>query len=302
MASVTWEVARSGARVLGACFRAVIIPFAAGSFGCASSPPPEAAAAARPAPASTLSSVGTDPRGMEALGPMPAAVPPPPGGPFAPRWTAALPVDDLTSLDAIRAALDEPLHPNGEALSLQRTTSTGDTERVAITSCRQYRAARADGFSAGNTFELSQESFFKARCVPLEFLARARPANQSYVSTLRLDNSPLALLPAAMNFDIASPTDEQIALIASGARLDTYSPELVVKTSSEISLELEEPLAQYMDSIDLVAWGDYDHDGLEDVLFFQSTHALQGSYRGYWHVVATRKGPREPLTVLATMR
>jgi hypothetical protein len=239
---------------------------------------------------------------MATIGPAPAAAPPPPGGPFVPRWTAALPVDDLTSLDMIRAALDEPLHPNGEALSLQRATSTGDTERVPVTSCRQYRAARADGFSAGNTFELSQESFFMARCVPLEFLARAHPANQSYVSGLRLDHRPLALLPAAMNFDIASPTDEQVALIASGARLDSYSPERVVKASSAISLALEQPLAQYMDSIDLVAWGDYDHDDVEDVLFFQSTYALQGSYRGYWHVVATRKGPTEPLTVLATLR
>jgi len=40
--------------------------------------------------------------------------------------------------------------------------------------------------------------------------------------------------------------------------------------------------------IDLLAWGNVDHDGIEDVLFFLSHYATGGTFRFYHHAVLTR--------------
>lgn len=210
------------------------------------------------------------------------------------RWT-----DQLTLADeeAIPAAMTAKITPNDELLELSRSekTPSGRPEKVKVDDCKAYLAAIADGYEPATTFDISQESFFKARCTPLVFLQQSWRAKQSWVSDLRLDEDPLGLLPASMNIDMEGPSDEDKARIARGERLGTYSPGFKVKSKGAHGAVLVNPEVQMEMTVDIVAWGDLDHDGIEDVLLFRTFHSLEGSLRGYTHVVLTRKGPGAPL-------
>jgi hypothetical protein len=50
--------------------------------------------------------------------------------------------------------------------------------------------------------------------------------------------------------------------------------------------------------VDLLAWGDFDHDGIEDVLLFLSRYATGGTFRFYHHVALTRLDEEAKLTMV----
>jgi hypothetical protein len=213
------------------------------------------------------------------------------------RWAASLKLNDVA---AIAAARSEKKKTNGEALSLTRGEGAA-AQKVSVEDCAQYQKAVEEGFEPQTTFDISQESFFKARCTPLRFLTEARPSAESWVKDLRLDKDPLALLPASMNLDMEGPSDDQKAAIGAGARLNTYSPKLVVKRKAADAVVFLAPESKVESTVDVVAFGDLDHDGIEDVLLFQTLHSLEGSLRSYHHLVATRKGADQPLVILRSL-
>jgi hypothetical protein len=210
------------------------------------------------------------------------------------RWTDQL---ALASEEAIPAAMTAKIVPNDELLELSRTekTAAGKPEKVRVEDCKAYLAAIADAYEPATTFDATQESFFKARCTPLVFLQQSWRAKQSWVNDLRLDEDPLGLLPASMNIAMEEPSDEEKARIARGERLGAYAPGLKVKSKGALGAVLVDPEGQLEVTVDIIAWGDLDHDGIEDVLLFRTFHSLEGSLRGYTHVVLTRKGPGAPL-------
>jgi hypothetical protein len=210
------------------------------------------------------------------------------------RWSPKLGLADVA---AIPAALTAKLRPNGEALTLTSTDKTppGRPEKISVEDCKQYLAAIEEKYAPVSTFDITQESFFKDRCTPLRFLQIARPSRTSHVGAIRLDKDPLAVLPASMNIEMEGPSDEQKAAIAKGQPLGAYSPALKVTRKDATSVVFVDPEAHVESRVDIIAWGDFDHDGLEDLLLFQSTHSLEGSFRAYTLVVVTRKGANEPL-------
>jgi len=213
---------------------------------------------------------------------------PPADARLPPHWTARV---KLKSVADVAAARSEDVLKGGDSLSLGHYP---ETDKRSARTCLEYDAAVADGFSADTTPDIAQESFFKARCYPLRFLAGAWPSATTWVSALRLDKDPLAVLPATMNIAMEGPSDAEKEAFARGQRLKAFSPDLVVTASSPVSVTFGHPKT-FTSTVDVMAYGDVDHDGVEDVLLFQSMHSLEGSFRGFRAFVATRKGPSEPL-------
>ena len=54
----------------------------------------------------------------------------------------------------------------------------------------------------------------------------------------------------------------------------------------------------YRVGFDVLAWGDFDGDGIDDVLLFRWNRALGGTLAYYSHVVLTKKSPSARLTVV----
>ena len=76
---------------------------------------------------------------------------------------------------------------------------------------------------------------------------------------------------------------------------------VVVQKSGENSITLvqngeEGPEMQY--HVTHLGWGDFNHDGTEDLLFFYCAYSLQGTMRFYHNVILTRFGPKDPLHVV----
>ena len=207
-------------------------------------------------------------------------------GKYRVRWSEGV---KLKSTADIAAALDEDVLAKGQSLDLVH-----NEDKRTVRTCGDYSKATADGFAPENNPGIAAESFFKARCIPLLFLREARPSATSWVSDLRLDRNALRTLPASMNLSMESLSDQEKEAIAGGQRLAAFDPRLVVVKASATSVTFDDPKV-LTSTVQIVAWGDLDHDGVEDVLLFQSLHSLEGSFRAFSHWVATRKGPKEPL-------
>jgi hypothetical protein len=172
-----------------------------------------------------------------------------------------------------------------------------------VSTCTQYLRAIDDGYQPQDTFDASQESFFKSRCAPLWFLRASQPSRESHVKDLRLDGpAPLSKLPGKLNLFVASPTEEEEAAMARGESLAALNPKAKVTRKDAISLVFVDLEGQFETTIDMIAWGDFDRDGLEDVLLFQTGHSLEGSFRSYGHRIVTRKAAGAPLVVLHDLR
>jgi hypothetical protein len=215
------------------------------------------------------------------------------------RWTKVL---SLASLAALPAAFGEAVLRDGDALELRPDEGPNEgSDRRTVRTCAEYLPSIAAGFVPQTTFGISQGSFFLERCNALAFLRDAWGSDESFVAGLRLDRDPLRTLPATMNTAMEAPSDEEKAVMAKGQRLGAFDRDLVVMASSATSVTLEH---RGTDStrVDIVAWGDLDHDGIEDVLLVQAHASLQGSFRMYRAFVATRTSPTEPLRVVRELR
>lgn len=272
-------------------------------------PPPSTSVAAAPAPSaaqtpapSSAQAAAPDPLPSTAAASRYSATPEPaPGagpGERPLRWTKHVDLKDLASLPA---AMEANLTPNGKALSLAsgEKTPAGKPATIEVGTCARYLQAIDDGYRPESTFDISQESFFKARCAPLWFLRASRPSRESHVKDLRLDvPAPLSTLPGRLNVFMEAPTEEEDAAMAKGAALAAINPKAKVKRKDATSVVFVDPETQIEATVDVIAWGDFDRDGLEDVLLFQAGHSLEGSYRMYRHLIVTRKAAGAPLVVL----
>jgi hypothetical protein len=229
---------------------------------------------------------------------MPAPAPEPGPGEQPLRWTKHL---KLANLAAIPAAMEEKLGPNGEALTLGRGEwkPEGTTDTVEVRTCTSYLKAIDGGYEAQDTFQATQESFFKARCTPLWFLRVSRPSRVSHVKDLRLDGpAPLSVLPGRINLLARYPEEEEEAAMAKGGTIASIFPKIKVKSKEATSVVFVDRDSQMEGTVDVVAWGDFDHDGIEDVLLFCTKHSLEGSYRSYGNLIVTRKAAGAPLVVV----
>ena len=246
-------------------------------------------ASATPAPPPTALASSAPPPSASAAGPVARPIAPDAGpGKYPPRWVASF---KLKSLADLPAAMAEPVMRHGEAIDLGQYPGNG---KRSVTTCLDYEKATADGFGPQTTFDIAMASFFVDRCVPLRFLIDAGGSDTTYVDRLRLDVDPLGTLPATLHLNMERPSEAELQAIAKGQRLKAFDPTLVVTAKSATKVTFGHPKVD-TSTVEIIAWGDADRDGVEDVLVSQSHHALEGSFQSFRHFVLTRKGAKEPL-------
>jgi hypothetical protein len=204
------------------------------------------------------------------------------------RWTGAV---GPGSRQALEAKLKRPVKlPRG-----QKIFEHTDTKREIRTCADYMRAKKAGWRDSANTYERSTESFFKDQCdVPLLVLA-AQPSRVSYVKNFKLDEAALDLLPPSLSW-IMSGDEEQAADEAErqGLSWKKFKPGLKIREKYANGMEVEEPDEATID-LEINAFGDFNGDGIEDVLLFKSTHAIKGTFRFYQSVILTRTAAGGPL-------
>ena len=210
------------------------------------------------------------------------------------RWTSHV---ALSSLNDIEAGLDTPVAtPDGKGL-VMLVVEDGDTVKdVEVHTVREYLTALAKGDPRDN-FQVKVESWFKQASVPAMFLKDAAAAKVSYVTGFDVTRRPLAV-PATLG-PCFSPSEEVRVrrMMAEGKGWREIWPEMkwTVRDPHEVVLEDDWGWVY----VTMLAWGDFNHDGIEDVLVNVSTIGKLATWRSYEYVVLTRRAPGGAMEVVA---
>jgi hypothetical protein len=201
------------------------------------------------------------------------------------RWTRAV---GPPSRQALRAKLLKPPARKPRSKKIYFGHETGREIRT----CVDYLRALKHGWGgSGNTYEQDIESFFKDECDVMWLVLAAKPSRVSYVRGFKLDESALDLLPPTLSFNLFAEQEEAADQAEhSGLSWKKYNPEmkLVGKKFNEITVD-EDPSSRVI--LQIKAFGDFNGDGVEDVLLFRTSYLTQGTARDYTPVILTRLTP-----------
>ena len=197
----------------------------------------------------------------------------------------------LERLSDLAEQIDAPIVlPNRGELRLR---SGWKDEGRGVPTCRAYFEARSASLRAFGALDEALEELVKARCIPLRALTAARPSQTSHLLdfTLALEDLRLPIEIAPL---LLSEETEMAELLYARGR--TWR-----QMFRQASFEPRDPTQLVVDNgglemtYTLLAWADFDGDGLEDALLSIRTAATNGSRRPIRHVILSRKGPASDL-------
>ncbi|MBX3394786.1 MAG: hypothetical protein KF841_05420 [Phycisphaerae bacterium] len=160
--------------------------------------------------------------------------------------------------------------------------------------CKDYFRLIDSGYDPPTTYDMSIASFFVLRCDTLRYIRHAAPANRSYIESFRLSTQSIEELPAELaptwqNNDAEWRENRDLA----GSSWATAYPADVITPFDSASIDITGDA--FITNFRIVAWADFNHDGLEDVLLFLAVHVNGGTFRTYYHKALTRLVPEGPL-------
>jgi hypothetical protein len=137
----------------------------------------------------------------------------------------------------------------------------------------------AEGYQPKSSQELRTCIYFSNHQANLKQLIRARPSRVSYVRDLKCDKTLVEQLPASLWEQLRySPDGKYAVKPAPGVKrfVDVRAPKAIrqgTPPAREVLIEFSEntyttpPSGTYTVRVKQVAWGDFNNDGIEDVLF-----------------------------------
>jgi WD40 repeat protein len=213
-----------------------------------------------------------------------------------PRWTAQV---ELASRAEIPARLARPFPRDARIAFYDHEHDPDAARRRVPRTCAEYLAlfdgGRASAYGGRNVVG-AVASMLMVRCRTLALLAKARPARRSFLTDLRLDRDPLALLPP-----LPAPSDAAEAERVRRERVTwaASDPRPKVRSRCPTRLMVTTPVDET--DVEILALGDFDGDGLEDVLLLVSWDASRQGGAGSTTdlTLATRRAGDLPLEVLS---
>lgn len=166
--------------------------------------------------------------------------------------------------------------------------------------CAQWARMHLDGYKAVEPRELDADIAAKLRCETLKMLSRSRPATNGFVRTLAWDRSLLNLLPAA----VATAHDENAALAIERASalqktLRQHDPRARARLVREPdTLQVLEGNRRTMIWLHALAWGDFNRDGLDDIVIAVTNGTVGGGFAYARLMTFTRTAVAEPLQLI----
>lgn len=202
--------------------------------------------------------------------------------PYPVRWTSEVKIKDLNELDS---HFDKPVDMSKACggCSLELTDEKDENKKVKIATCGEYFDPKYKDFYAKTTHDLIMLSWFMLECDTLKFLKNSIPSKVSYLSDFILSKNTLRYFPAYL---VGFSENEEEIKIMRTKTLKDLRPKLKVKAIDKFNLDMEYNDATHQ--IEILAWGDFNHDDIEDVLIFITHHSMLGTGRFYESVILTR--------------
>ncbi len=196
-------------------------------------------------------------------------------------WSPKLEVESLDKIDE-RLSRKFPVGGQIEA----RRERNGVEETALMDSCATTMRLADAGFEAT---KYSLQRAILAECQAIELLAKMRPATQSFVHDFVLDETAHNYLPAML--DLSSSCDRACRLhVANEYRIpwrDVGTIEKVERKDGSENLVMITTTWSF-NTIELLARGDFNGDGLEDILIEAGGRARGGTSKGTSLYLLTR--------------
>lgn len=161
-----------------------------------------------------------------------------------------------------------------------------------ISTCREYKNAIDKGYAPRSNMDNKLSDPFKWLCKLLEIIPKMMPYTQSFISNPRVGIVDLNLLPAEIFLELTDlESDSSIKKLPSGKTMQDLldENEISLKSTTQSSISINNGgMGQYLFEI---ARGDFDDDGLEDILLFSYTYSLTGTF-GYGDVYILSRNDR----------
>ncbi|HAV1335592.1 ATPase [Vibrio parahaemolyticus] len=176
---------------------------------------------------------------------------------------------------------------------LELRSASADTKSVS--NCKDLANASSAGFTAAKAYEYGAFKAFLTQCQTWSEMAKLAASKRSYLSKFKLDNSFPSLAPSALAFVISNESAEKAKTLSTWDEADRIQR---TQVSSPVR-------AEYFDATDgfhvitIVAKGDYNADGIEDIVIEKENSVLSGSYSSSHGYVLTRMSEQALFTVLA---
>ncbi len=210
------------------------------------------------------------------------------------EWTKLAGIESLADIDADLQAdfADAPVE----------LARVGDGARVTIRNCVDYLELVADGdFQAGNFSDYLSIHANGLFCYELQLLKNVRPAKISFLKDFRFSENGIDLLSPEVGLFAGNDEAEE----AEGRLpLKQFGPNLKV-TDTEVNTLSVETTKTWEADISYLARGDFDGQGLEEILI-----EVRGQYREGQGIrglndalyILTRTKPGGPLKVVREIR
>ena len=160
-------------------------------------------------------------------------------------------------------------------------------------SCSEWLELHAKGYRPAGALDEQTDRAARIRCQTLSLLKDARPARASHVRELVWDRNLLPLLPAALA-TIDQPSRERAVNAASeaGKTLKEFDSRVRAKpVAGDASLVILEGDRRRMISLHGEAWGDFNRDGVDDLVMSVVNGATDGDFSYARLMTFTRNAP-----------
>ncbi len=198
-----------------------------------------------------------------------------------PIWWS--PFFELESLDDIDERLAQPIWPTDlrpDHPGYRLYIGIGKNRRTEIArSCADVRRYEKEAAGALDTPENNLWLIVKRRCVPMETLREAKPAEESHVRNFTMTADAVKYLPAIMMMS-ASCGGSCRLYVANARRISWADFEtrgfVSVKATSEYELEVETDSDEI--HVEILARADFTGDGMEDLFVWSTAISKEGRW------------------------
>lgn len=197
-----------------------------------------------------------------------------------------------------RMLLDRPWRIGDEAVRIEVGDRTHGARRIGT--CSALFRADAEGLSVRNALDAV---IYRARatdCYAVRATGRARASQRSFVADFAMDPAQARTLPVRLAFAISPDEERRVARIRRrggdlGDFIGTARIEPAAVSAPGVRIDDRSGGTQRMR---LLARGDFDGDGTEDLLIATDQHVAGGSYRSFGLFVVTRTAAGAPLKLV----
>ncbi len=187
---------------------------------------------------------------------------------------------DATEIQALAKSEINELREKQICLGLNHhikgVTLTNDNEdTLFVQNCKDYDSAINNGYFALTNFDIKMSVFFEQQCGLLSSLQNAKVPEVSFINDPKVSAMDLDLLP----FSIFPYTGECLDEID---ELNTYQNKiddgtLTIRNLKQNILRIEETEGGMGQLLIEVARADFNGNGIEDILLFQSCYSTEGT-------------------------